>query len=65
MLDFITIRENTEFVLNEKKSKFIANLIKISSQGEAEEVIKKYKKQYHDARHNCIAYRVLENEQII
>lgn len=65
MLDFITIRENTEFVLNEKKSKFIANLIKISSQGEAEEVIKKYKKQYHDARHNCIAYRVYDNGNII
>lgn len=65
MLDFITIKENVEFVLTEKKSKFIANLIKIGSQEEAEEVIKKYKKQYHDARHNCIAYRVMENEQII
>lgn len=65
MVDFITISENVEFVLTEKKSKFIANLIKVSSQEEAEEVIKKYKKQYHDARHNCIAYRVMENEQII
>lgn len=64
MQEFITIKENVEFVLTEKKSKFIANLIKISNQEEAEEVIKKYKKQYHDARHNCIAYRVLENEQI-
>lgn len=62
---FITISENVEYVLTEKKSKFIANLIKIDSQEEAEEVIKKYKKQYHDARHNCIAYRVQENEQII
>ena len=53
MIDFITINENVEFVLTEKKSKFIANLIKISCQEEAEEIIKKYKKQYHDARHNC------------
>lgn len=65
MSNFITISENVEYVLTEKKSKFIANLIKISSQEEAEEVIKKYKKQYHDARHNCIAYRVQENDQII
>ncbi|MBO6233114.1 MAG: YigZ family protein [Clostridia bacterium] len=65
MIDFITINENVEFVLTEKKSKFIANLIKISCQEEAEEIIKKYKKQYHDARHNCIAYRVMENDQII
>ena len=65
MLDFVTIKENVEFILTEKKSKFIANLIKIGSQEEAEEIIKKYKKQYHDARHNCIAYRVMENKQII
>ena len=65
MQEFSAIKENTEYVLTEKKSKFIANLIKISSQKEAEEIIKKYKKKYHDARHNCIAYRVLENDQII
>ena len=26
--------------------------------------IKEYKKKYFDARHNCYAYRVLENETI-
>lgn len=65
MSDFITIRENTEYVLTEKKSKFIANLIKINNQEEAEEIIKQYKKKYHDARHNCNAYRVLEDDQIV
>lgn len=65
MNEFITIKENIEYILTEKKSKFIANLIKVSSQDEAEEVIKMFKKKYHDARHNCVAYRVLENDQII
>lgn len=65
MSEFLTIQQNTEFVLTEKKSKFIANLIKVESQEEAEETIKQYKKKYHDARHNCIAYRVIENEQIV
>lgn len=65
MLDFITIKENTEYTLTEKKSKFIANLIKVENQEKAEDIIKQYKKKYHDARHNCIAYRVLEKEQII
>lgn len=60
-----TIAENTEFTLTEKKSKFIANLVYVDSQTEAEEVIKQFKKKYHDARHNCIAYRVLENDLII
>lgn len=62
---FVTIKEDTEYILTEKKSKFIANLVKIQNQQEAEEAIKKYKKKYHDARHNCIAYRVIEDGQII
>ena len=31
----------------------------------AEERIKEIKKKYYDAKHNCIAYRVFENEKII
>lgn len=65
MNEFITIKENVEFILIEKKSKFIANLIKVDNQKEVEETIKKYKKQYYDARHNCIAYRIIENDTII
>lgn len=65
MNEFITIKENVEYILTEKKSKFIANLIKVNNQDEAEETIKKFKKKYHDARHNCIAYRVVQDEQIL
>lgn len=65
MEEFVSIKEDTQYVLTEKKSKFIANLIRIQDQNEAEEIIKKYKKQYHDARHNCVAYRVLEDGQLI
>lgn len=65
MEDFITIKENVQSDITVKKSKFICNLIKVSSQKEAEEEIKNVKKQFHDARHNCIAYRIIENEQII
>ena len=55
--------ETAEIV--EKKSKFIANLFHVESVEEAENRIKDIKKKYHDARHNCIAYRVAENGQII
>lgn len=64
MNEFVTIKENTKYILTEKKSKFIANLIKVNSKEEAEDVIKQYKKKYFDARHNCIAYRVIENENV-
>ena len=65
MNEFITIKESISTSITEKKSKFIANLFPVSSQSEAEELIKNIRKKYYDARHNCIAYRVIENEQIL
>ena len=62
---YLTIKENIRTEIVVKKSKFIANFIKVSSKEEAEEEIKKIKKKYFDARHNCIAYRILEDETII
>lgn len=65
MKEFITIQENVQAEIVEKKSKFIANLIYIETVEEAEDVIKNTKKKYFDAKHNCIAYRVVEDNQII
>lgn len=59
-----TIVENSNYELIEKKSKFIANLIYIKNKDEAESIIKEYKKKYYDARHNCFAYRVFENNEV-
>ena len=65
MEKFISIKENVQTEIVVKKSKFICNLIKVESQEEAEEYIKKIKRKYYDARHNCVAYRVIENEQVV
>ena len=62
---FKTIKENASAEVVEKKSKFIANIFYVESKEEAEEKIKVINKKYHDARHNCYAYRVIENELII
>ena len=59
-----TILENSTYELVEKKSKFIANLIYIEGKEEAENIIKEYKKRFHDARHNCYAYRVYDQNEI-
>lgn len=64
MEQFYTIKNNIEAEIVEKKSKFIANLIKVESKEEAEEKIKEIKKKYYDARHNCVAYRVLEKGKV-
>ena len=65
MEEFITIEEDVETEIVEKKSKFIANLIYVDTIEKAELIIKDMKKKYFDARHNCIAYRVIENGRII
>lgn len=64
MDSFITIKDSVQTELLEKKSKFIANLFYIESVKEAEEIISKTRKKYFDARHNCIAYRVMENNLV-
>ena len=65
MDSFISIKENVQTEIVVKKSKFICNLIKVETQQEADSIIKKIKKKYYDARHNCVAYRVIENDKII
>lgn len=60
-----TIACNTQAEVIEKKSKFICNLYYVESIEEAETKIKEIKKKYNDARHNCFAYRVVEQNAII
>ena len=64
-MEFVTIKASVQTEIVEKKSKFIANLFPVENVEEAEEQIKNIKKKYHDARHNCIAYRTVEENQII
>ena len=61
---FRTIAEKTCAEIEEKRSRFIANLYYIESIEEAENIIKQTKKEYYDARHNCYAY-VVKEETII
>ena len=49
----------------EKKSRFIANLFYTETSKDAEKIIKDIKKKYYDAKHNCFAYLILENNQVI
>ncbi len=65
MDSFVTIKENVTEQIIEKKSKFIAKLYYVENQKEIDNIIKDVKKQYNDARHHCIAYRLIENNSII
>ena len=65
MGEFVTILTNESAEIVEKKSKFIANIFYVENTEEAEEKIKFIKKKYYDAKHNCIAYRIAENDKIV
>ena len=65
MSEFTTILKDENAEIVEKKSKFIANISYVENIREAEEKIKETKKRYYDAKHNCIAYRVIEEDRIL
>ena len=53
------IKENGASEIVVTKSRFIGNLVSVSSAEEAEEFITSIRKKYNDARHNCWAYIVI------
>ena len=59
------ILEQAEGEIIEKKSRFIATMCPVETQEEAEQFIAKCKKKYWDARHNCSAYVIGENNEIM
>ena len=58
-----TIKEKVSFELEEKKSRFIACLIPVNSEKEAQEELNRIKDDNKQARHNCYAYRVMEKNE--
>ena len=65
MEKFYTIKESTTAEVTHKKSKFIATIFHINSKNEVDTIVKDTKKKYHDARHNCVAYRLIEDESLL
>ena len=58
---FYTVEDEAVAELTEKKSRFIATVRPVKSEAEALDFIREMKKKYWDARHNCSAYIVLED----
>lgn len=50
--------------IEEKKSRFIAQIIPAASEEEAVAFINAVKKQYWDARHNCAAFVIGKNQEL-
>lgn len=61
---YFTIKNSSEGIYKEKGSKFIAFAYPIYSEEEFKDHLAQLKKDYHDARHHCYAFRIglTENE---
>lgn len=65
MKSYKTIFGTYENKININRSIFICNLSHVESIDEAKDFFKEISKKYNDATHNCPAYRILENDQIV
>lgn len=59
------ILSNKTAELVEKKSRFIANVFYVQNEIEASEKLNEIRKKYYDAKHNCFAYVIGENAEIV
>lgn len=64
MQEFKTIKNEVSNEITEKKSRFITNIFYVETETEAINKINNIKSKYHDARHNCYAYRIIAENGI-
>lgn len=64
MSDFIIVKTGKTGEYEEKKSRFIANVYAVESESQAAEYIEAARKKYWDAKHNCYAYVIGDNNEI-
>jgi uncharacterized YigZ family protein len=55
---FRTIQNPSEGLFKDKGSRFIARAFPVESVDQVKEIIASLRKEYHDARHHCYAYRI-------
>lgn len=56
-----TLTQLSEGIYKEKGSKFLAYAMPIESKEEVKEIVNRYKKEHHKAKHVCFAYRIGED----
>ncbi len=60
-----TIIKPSEGLYKEKGSKFIALLYPVNSEEQFKDLYSEIKKEYHDARHHCLAYRLNPEKETV
>lgn len=63
MEDLKIIMQEAQVEVEEKKSRFIANIFYVENIEEIGEKLRNIRKKYFDARHHCYAYRILQKDE--
>lgn len=61
---YYTIKQDGQFELEIKKSRFICHLKRVTSEIEAQNFIQSIKKEHGKANHNCVAYLIGDHDEI-
>jgi len=56
--EYLTVADKSEGLYKEKGSKFIALCYPVDTEEDVHNILDKLRKEYHDARHHCYAYRL-------
>ncbi len=64
MADYKILLEEATGEIIEKKSRFIAYIKPVSNEDEASQFIESIRKKHYDARHNCSAFVIGDNNEI-
>lgn len=55
---YLSISSRSEGLFKDKGSRFIALAYSVETESEVKDIVASLKKEYHDARHHCFAYRI-------
>lgn len=55
---YLTISSDSQGLFKDRGSRFIALTFPVSSESEIKEILARLRKEYHDARHHCFAWRL-------
>lgn len=56
--DYLSIKASSEGLYKDNGSRFLSLAYPVKSAEEAEEIVKKLRKEHYDATHHCYAYRI-------
>jgi uncharacterized YigZ family protein len=65
LMQFLSVKDHVQAEIEEKKSRFIADIMPVGSESGAVGYIQLIKKKYYDAKHHCYAYIVNDGESDI